>query len=117
MADAWVASVESKIKDFADHHRLAIRATSREVSASFEIGCFHALTTFYAKKHFSISPENLSKKNEYRYLTSTNGNPANFSYIRLKLGSDEFEIRQQVRVRSHLHPNIAFCPDLIVMVG
>jgi hypothetical protein len=115
-ADRWISTVETKMKAFAERHAFVFRHTSRQVSASFEIGCFHALSEFYAK-HFSVLPENLTLDGEYRYLTSPTGNPRNFSYLKLESDLDNFELRQQVRIRSHLHPDIAFTPDLVVLRG
>jgi hypothetical protein len=45
--DPWIQNVEVKIRAFAGRHSLVYRKTAREVSAAFEIGCFHALTEFY----------------------------------------------------------------------
>lgn len=115
-ADRWISSVERKMKAFAERHSFVFRHTSRQVSASFEIGCFHALSEFYAK-NFSVHPENLTPEGEYRYLTSPTGNPRNFSFLKLASARDNFEVRQQVRIRSHLHPDIAFTPDLVVLRG
>jgi hypothetical protein len=86
------------------------------VAASFEIGCFHALTEFYEQQGFVIRATNLTPSGEYKYLTSPNGNPNNFSFIRLISRKGTFELRQQVRIRSHLDPDIAFTPDLVVLV-
>ncbi len=86
----------------------------RERAASFEIGCLHMLLRNYEEVG-SLSPENLNEKGEFRYLTSPNGNPENFSWIRLNIEGEDFEIRQQVRVRSHWHADVAFCPDIIVL--
>ena len=116
MPDTWVAQIEAKMAAFATQHRLVFTHTARQVSASFEIGCFHALSEFYARS-FTITPENLTATGEYRYLTSPSGNPENFSYLRLTSGDVEFELRQQVRIRSHLHGDIAFTPDLVVVLA
>src|SRR5687768_1547719 len=115
MADGWVASVEVKMSAFAQGHQLVFNQTARQVAASFEIGCFHALSEFYSET-FTIVPQNLTEANEYRYLTTPSGNPENFSFLRLlnNIGAG-FELRQQVRVRSHLHADITFTPDLIVL--
>lgn len=112
--DAWVAAVEAKMKAFASRHRLVFQQTARQVSASFEIGCFHALSEFYARA-FTVTPENLTSGGEYRYLTSPSGNPHNFSFLKLGSAAATFELRQQVRIRSHLHADIAFTPDLVVI--
>jgi hypothetical protein len=113
-SDPWLRTLETKIEMFAKRYKVTYARSEREISASFEIGCFHALTEFY-ERTFSIDPQNLTKSNEYRYLTSPNGNPHNFSYIRLTRPGEVRELRQQVRIRSHLHDDIAFTPDMVVI--
>lgn len=113
-SDPWIKEVERLMKVFAEKHALTYNRSQREVSASFEIGCFHALVEFYSR-NFDIDPKNLTILNEYRYLTSPNGNPINFSYVALRHNDGNFELRQQVRVRSHLHDDISFTPDLVVI--
>lgn len=114
--DSWIATVEKKIEGFAKKHSVNYKKSEREISASFEIGCFHALSEFY-ERNFEVVPENLTSKNEYRYLTTPNGNPMNFSFIRLRRDNEEFELRQQVRIRSHLDTDIAFTPDMVVILA
>jgi len=113
-ADRWISSVERKIKAFAERHAFVFQHTARQVSASFEIGCFHALSEFYVN-NFSVIPANLTEEGEYRYLTSPTGNPKNFSYLKLESALENFELRQQIRIRSHLHSDIAFTPDLVIL--
>ena len=112
--DAWVATVAEKMRSFASQHRIVFQQTARQVSASFEIGCFHALSEFYTGP-FTVTAENLTSGREYRYLTSPGGNPNNFSFLNLWSATGTFELRQQVRIRSRLHADIAFTPDLIVI--
>lgn len=114
IVDSWIATVEEKIERFSKKHSVNYRKSEREISASFEIGCFHALSEFY-ERNFDVVPANLTAKNEYRYLTTPNGNPINFSFIQLRRDNEEFELRQQVRIRSHLNPDIAFTPDMVVI--
>ena len=52
------------MKAFASQHKLVFQQTARQVSASFEIGCFHALSEFYAHG-FVVKPENLTSDGEY----------------------------------------------------
>lgn len=111
--DQWVEEVEKSIENFAKTYKLTYARKERELSASFEIGCLHALTDFY-EKTCSLQPVNL-QDGKFRYLTTPSGNPANFSYILGASGSDIFEIRQQVRVRSYLDPDVAFTPDMLVI--
>jgi hypothetical protein len=84
-------------------------------AAAFEIGCFHAVVNLYGKS-CRIATENL-RTGSYRYLTTPNGNPANFSYVKLEhqATGEKFEIRQQVRVRASINREIQFTPDLIVL--
>jgi hypothetical protein len=112
--DEWVKSVEKKAKEFAENHTLTYNKKKRELSASFEIGCFHALLNYYCGVGYAFSVENLVD-GEYRYLTTPNGNPDNFSYIILSGDDGVFELRQQVRIYSHLDGDIAFAPDIVVL--
>lgn len=114
-SDPWVRNVETEMEQFATRHRFAYTASARELSASFEIGCFHAVLRLYGAS-CTVRPENL-QEGKYRYLTTPSGNPANFSYIRLThTGSgDEFQLRQQVRITSPIHREISFTPDLVLM--
>jgi hypothetical protein len=112
--DPWVRKVESACERFAAMHSLIYNKTEREISASFEIGCFHSLVEFY-ERTCVVTPENLTKDNEYRYLTTPSGNPANFSHVKIVHFAGTFTLRQQVRIRSHLDPDIAFTPDTVVL--
>lgn len=112
--DAWVRGVLRKIQTFARQYDLVVSQTKREVSASFEIGCFHALTDYYSAE-FKIHPRNLSAEGEYRYLTSPSGRPDNFSYLDLELDGQRYQLRQQVRIRSERHRDVYFTPDMVVL--
>jgi hypothetical protein len=67
----------------------------------------------YYDQYGEITPKGL-QDGKFRYLTSPNGNPANFSYVEIEHKSRKFELRQQVRVRSGVNPDIAFTPDMAV---
>lgn len=110
----WVKRVERKAKEFAKEHAATYNKKKRELSASFEIGCFHAILNYYSGVGYDVFAENLID-GEYRYLTTPNGNPDNFSYIVLSGSDGVFELRQQVRIKSHLDGDIAFAPDLVVL--
>jgi hypothetical protein len=110
----WLTTTEKIITDFSKKHTTTYNKKKREISASFEIGCFHALLRFYESQGFSLHIENLVN-NEYRYLTTPNGNPSNFSYISARGIDGNYEIRQQVRIKSHLDSDIAFSPDIVVL--
>lgn len=111
--EAWVADIEQAIIKFSEKYKFTYEKKERELSASFEIGCLHALTDFYERRS-RLTPKNLVN-GTYRYLTTPNGNPANFSYIEGQAGVELFEIRQQVRVMSHLAKDVAFTPDMVVI--
>lgn len=115
LEEKWLAEVERQVEAFADRHHFTYRKSKRELAASFEIGCFLALTSFY-ERHAAVQLRQL-EDGRYRYLTSPQGHPDNFSFVALEIGGEDFELRQQVRVRSHLHPDIAFTPDIVVIRG
>lgn len=103
------------MKSFADEHKLTLTKTERQLAASFEIGCLHALLKLYEKQSYNVVPQNLFE-GSYKYLTTPSGNPANFSYVALTRSDGEFEVRQQVRIESHVAPDIQFTPDIVVIV-
>ena len=109
----WVKDIENAIASFADKYSTIYARKERELSASFEIGCLHALTDFYESSS-DLSVENLID-GKYRYLTTPSGNPINFSFIKGVSGDSTFEIRQQVRIKSHIAEDIAFTPDIVVL--
>lgn len=114
-SEGWLESVENAVASFASKHRLLFSTTERQLAAAFEIGCLHAVLNYYLDQSYSLAVKNLTQTNEYRYLTSPSGNPANFSYV-LASGKDgAFEIRQQVRIESHINEDIHFTPDIVVI--
>lgn len=113
---AWLAGAEKLAAAFVKKHGLVMRLTERQLSAAFEIGSLHALLRFYEAQGYRLEPRNLTKEGEYRYLTSPSGNPANFSWVEASGADGEFEIRQQVRVQSHIDEDIAFTPDIVVLL-
>jgi hypothetical protein len=113
--ESWLETVQKKVRDFAKKHQLVLTLTDRQLSAAFEIGCFHALLKYYEGQEYELSPQNLTKDGEYRYLTTPSGNPHNFSYVSAVGNDGEFEIRQQVRVESHVNEDIRFTPDILVL--
>ena len=70
---------------------------------------------FYEKSGFVGSVQNKDGSGAYRYLTTPNGNPANFSYMVMTGDGDAIEIRQQVRILSHVGTDVAFTPDIVVI--
>lgn len=110
----WLERVNKLSAAFAKKHSIFLRSTERQLSASFEIGCFHAVVQFYELQKYRIVPMGLVDGG-YRYLTTPSGNPDNFSRVELIGRDGEFELRQQVRVESHVDPEICFTPDLIVI--
>ena len=112
----WLVTVNNMIKEFSDKHSAYYVKSERELFASFEIGCFLSLIDFYESRGCSVSLINLDEKtNQFKYLTTPSGNPDNFSYVFLKSENSQFEIRQQVRVKSHIDSEISFTPDIIVL--
>ena len=112
--DNWLTRVEVSVDRFAREFNTTYAKTDRQLSAMFEIGCFHLLVDFYAPA-YELKPEQLDRNGDFTYLTTPAGNPANFSFVALNGEDGAFEIRQQVRVTSRLHPDIAFTPDLLVL--
>lgn len=110
--DHWLGRVHRRVRDFAREHGHAYAMNERQISAAFEIGCFHALLDFY-EQHFTVKPDGL-KKGKYHYLTSPAGNPSNFSWVKLTGESGTYIVRQQVRVRSAVDSDIQFTPDFVV---
>jgi hypothetical protein len=109
----WIGEVEKRIAGFSAKYSHTYRYTDRQIAAAFEIGCFHALVDFYSAD-CNAEPKNLVD-GAYRYLTSPNGNPKNFSYVFFQGRKRSFELRQQVRIRSHKNPDISFTPDIVVL--
>ena len=112
--EPWVLEVTRTIKTFCCDYKLVYAVKDRERAASFEIGCLHMLLTNYEQVGH-LTAENLNANGEFRYLTTPSGNPDNFSWIRLSIKGQDFQIRQQVRIKSHWHNDIAFCPDIVVL--
>ena len=114
---SWLAEANKLAIAFAKKHGHMLGLSERDLSAAFEIGSLHALLRYYESQKYILKPKNLTANGEYRYLTSPNGNPANFSYVSAKGADGLFEIRQQVRIESHVDERICFTPDIVVMVG
>ncbi len=113
--DPWLEDVEKRIRAFANTFGATYSVTERQQSAAFEIGCLLLLADDYTTQDVTLGVENLAADGSFRYLTSPNGKPQNFSWMRVGSGPGELALRQQVRVRSHLHPDITFTPDFVLM--
>lgn len=111
----WLAKVWGDIKNFCEDYSVVYSVKKRERAAAFEIGCLHMLVKNYEQSSGGVSVENLNKEGEFRYLTTPSGNPDNFSWLKFSIDGQEFQIRQQVRIKSHWHSDIAFCPDIVVL--
>ncbi len=111
----WTAQVLEEMKEFARTQGSAYSKPKDILYALFEIGCFHALVRVYEERGCAVVAENLDENGCYRYLTTPNGNPNNFSYATITKGDSRFELRQQVRIVSHVDNDIAFTPDIVVM--
>lgn len=111
----WLGKAAALVQAFSTQHKLVLGVSERALSASFEIGCLHALLRLYEKHKFQIVPSNLVK-GSFRYLTTPSGNPLNFSFVEVREpGGGVYEVRQQVRVQSHVAPDIRFTPDIVVL--
>lgn len=101
--------------DFARKYAPHYAFRDRELAGAFEIGCFLTLVADYERQRLSVIPRNLDG-DEFKYLTTPNGNPQNFSYVELQsTRGGLWQLRQQVRVRSHLHNDITFTPDIVLL--
>ena len=113
--NSWFEEVEKRVRDFARKYRHVYSKTQRELYAAFEIGCYLALLRKYERDRFELQVQNLSSDETFRFLTTPSGNPENFSFVTCRQASSEVQVRQQVRVVSHIDPDIAFTPDLVVL--
>lgn len=113
----WANQVAQEMQNFAKQYGSRYSKTKRELYAFFEIGCFLSLVNLYRRRGCDVKLCNLLDNGEYRYLTTPNGNPANFSYVYLSNNDHAFELRQQVRIASHIAPDIAFTPDIVVITA
>ncbi|MGB9905126.1 MAG: hypothetical protein ACPLQO_10750 [Desulfotomaculales bacterium] len=112
----WLNQVILFMNNFAEKYSVYYSKTFYEISAAFEIGCFLSLVKYYESKGCTVKPKNLGENNEYRYLTTPNGNPDNFSFLSLEKNEKHFQLRQQVRILcSHIDQEIAFTPDIVVI--
>jgi hypothetical protein len=103
------------MRDFANRYATIYSKSEREISAYFEIGCLLAIIKFYESNGFVGDIKNKATDGSYRYLTTPNGNPANFSYVVMIKDNEMIEIRQQVRILSHVGSDISFTPDIVVI--
>ncbi len=111
----WLEKVKAKIRDFANEYKAVYSRDDRALAAYFEIGCFLSLIQFYKNLGFKGQIQNPAKDGSFKYLTTPNGNPNNFSFMLMTSEQESFEIRQQVRIESHIGEFVAFTPDLIVI--
>jgi hypothetical protein len=111
----WETAVLRDIELFARQHGCTYRKTERQLSAYFEIGCFLQLIRFYELNGYDAFVENLGPTGEFRYLTNPGGSPHNFSYMTFRREAEVVELRQQLRVQSHLGRDICFAPDMTVI--
>jgi len=114
-SEAWVRRAERLVSDFAKRHGHTYAKSKRQLYAAFEVGCYLALVRRYEQDGYPCEIQNLEKGRSFRFLTTPSGNPANFSYVVVGGGAGNVQVRQQVRVRSHIDPEIAFTPDIVVL--
>jgi hypothetical protein len=115
LTNTWVEEVQSAMKNFADKYSKTYAKSERQIAAYFEIGCFLAIIEFYEEAGFEVTIQNTAKDGSFRYLTTPNGNPENFSYLLMKKDKEQIEIRQQVRILSHVGDDVTFTPDIVVI--
>ena len=112
--DPWIDQVENASADFVGRYGAVYSLTERELSGVFEIGCFLAIIADYERQSVTVEARNLIDGG-FRYLTTPNGNPRNFSYVRLSAEGRAWELRQQVRICSYIHDDVNFTPDIVVI--
>ena len=112
---SWNENVLKAMEAFAKDFGALYSKRERELAAYFEIGCFLSLVEFYERSGFSGRLQNLARDGSYRYLTTPNGNPDNFSFLLLSGAVEQIELRQQVRIVSHIGDDIAFTPDIVAL--
>jgi hypothetical protein len=111
----WEQKVIDAIEKFASDYAVVYSKKERELAAHFEIGCLLSLIEFYETCGFTGTVCNEDTDGSYRYLTTPSGNPENFSYMLMTKGANAFEIRQQVRISSHVAADVFFTPDIVVI--
>jgi hypothetical protein len=114
--DQWIRDVERRVDRFVAQSGAIYRKTQREQSAIFEMGCFFALIDEMERNGVPCEVEGL-QDGEFRYLTSPSGKPENFSYVSFTFEGSRYELRSQVRVRSQIHQDVTFTPDLVLIRG
>lgn len=112
--EQWVSTVEAAMSEFAARHQVVYKYTKRQLAAAFEIGCFLLLVSDYEDQGFQLEINN-TREGAYRYLTTPSGDPRNFSYVTLGFGQRSWQLRQQARIRSHIHADISTTPDIVVV--
>ncbi len=116
VTSSWEKDVLTAMRGFAAGYKSVYVKKDRVLSAYFEIGCFLALVRFYEGIGFSGDVKNPDPEdNSYKYLTTPAGNPSNFSYMLMSKEGESIEVRQQVRIVSHVGEDIAFTPDIVVL--
>lgn len=113
----FVEAILEEISLFVSKYNVEYAKTERQLYAFFEIGCFLSLVSYYKGCGCQGTPKNLIEDRFYRYHTSPQGNPHNFSYMEFLYKDIKFELRQQIRIRSHINDSIEFTPDLVVIQG
>lgn len=112
--DRWVAAVEARSAEFVERFGKVCSISDKALSGIFEVGCFLTIVGDYERQGLVVEARNLVEDG-FRYLTTPNGNPANFSHLKLVGEGASWEIRQQVRVCSHWHDDVNFTPDIVVV--
>lgn len=113
--EKWLSKVKARIRTFANQYGALYRKDDRALAAYFEIGCFLSLVQFYEDVGFKGTIQNPDSDGSFKYLTTPNGNPNNFSFMQMTSEDEAIEIRQQVRIESHIGKFVCFTPDIVVI--
>lgn len=108
---------EREIRSFLNRFSSVFTQTSDQTHALFEMSMLDGIVKYFEKIGFKLEVKNTTS-NEFVFALSTNSNPNNTSYFQLVYSVDherlEYEIRHNVKVRSHHCGEMYFSPDYVV---
>ena len=118
MSSQHVRDMLSKIQQFLDRYRHLInvigtlgRINSRPQSAIYECYSLSELALQLERAGWSVNLDNI-QNGEFRFKTSTMGDPNNFSYIIIDKNGLTLEVRQQMRISGRWG---SFTPDICII--
>ncbi len=114
--DAWLSIVENSMRKFSEKYKFKYALRKNVSYALFEIGCYLLIVGYYSKNCANLYPVGLVD-GVFRYKTSPQGNPANFSFYQGVIDGKSFDIRQQVRVESKISEGVYFTPDIAIILS